>query len=85
MSEEIKKETQDLVLALDKLEQVSGGSTGANDMKTCPVCGGSVAAADFVKHIRSHPEFASNLEEILKAIQQINQQSRETEKGIVES
>jgi hypothetical protein len=54
-------------------------------MKTCPVCGGSVAAKNFVKHIRSHPEFASNLEEILKAIQQINQQSRETEKGIVES
>ena len=85
MSEEIKKEAQDLVLDLDKLEQVSGGGTGANDMKTCPVCGGSVAAGNFVKHIRSHPEFANNLEEILKAIQQINQQSRETEKGIVES
>ena len=85
MSEEIKKEAQDLVLDLDNLEQVSGGSTGANDMKTCPVCGGSVAAADFVNHIRSHPEFASNLEEILKAIQQINQQSRETEKDIAES
>ena len=85
MSEEIKKEAQDTELDLDKLEQVSGGSTGANDMKTCPVCGGSVAAADFVNHIRSHPEFANNLEEILKAIQQINQQSRETEKDIVES
>ncbi len=81
-------ETKKDITALNHqdLNKVSGGSTGANDMKTCPVCGGNVAASDFVNHIKSsHPEFVSNLEEILKAMQQLNQQSQETEKSIVES
>ena len=81
---EIKKDIAEL--KLQDLDMVSGGCTSANDMRTCPVCGRSVDAADFVNHIRSsNPEFVSNLEEILRAMDQLNQQELENEKSIVES
>ena len=48
---EIKKDIAEL--KLQDLDMVSGGCTSANDMRTCPVCGRSVDAADFVNHIRS--------------------------------
>ena len=66
------------------LDQVAGGGTGADGMKTCPICGRSVAVTDFVNHIKSHPDFADYLEEIMKAMDQLNQQELDTERSIVE-